>query len=52
MAEKRNIVTFQIDDKLAERLDDYRFENRINTRSDAIRKLLDESLKKHEKKNK
>jgi metal-responsive CopG/Arc/MetJ family transcriptional regulator len=52
MVEKRNIVTFQIDDELAERLDDYRFENRINTRSDAIRKLLDEALKKHEKKDK
>jgi hypothetical protein len=26
MTEKRNIVTFQIDDKLAERLDNYRFE--------------------------
>jgi len=52
MAEKRNIVTFQIDDELAERLDDYRFENRINTRSDAIRKLLDKALKKQEKKAK
>ena len=52
MTEKRNIVTFQIDDKLAERLDNYRFENRINTRSDAIRRLLDKSLKKYEKKDK
>ena len=50
MGEKRNIVTFQIDNGLAERLDDYRFENRINTRSDAIRRLLDEALKKYEKK--
>ena len=52
MVEKRNIVTFQIDDELAERLDDYRFQNRKNTRSDAIRELLDEALKKFENKSK
>ena len=41
-----------VDEKLLERIDDFRFENRINTRSEAIRRLIDESLKKYEKKAK
>ncbi len=49
MADKRNILNFQADDELIKRLEDYRFDNRINTMSEAIRMLLDESLKKHEK---
>ena len=49
MADKRNILNFQADDELIKRLEDYRFDNRINTMSEAIRKLLDESLKKYEK---
>jgi metal-responsive CopG/Arc/MetJ family transcriptional regulator len=47
--EKPKII-FVADDKLLERLDDFRFDNRINTRSEAIRRLLDEALKKYEKK--
>jgi len=49
--EKPKII-FVADNKLLERLDDFRFENRINTRSEAIRRLLDEALKKYEKKDK
>ncbi|MFC1515626.1 hypothetical protein ACFL7E_02580 [Thermodesulfobacteriota bacterium] len=41
-----------VEDELLERIDDFRFGNRINTRSEAIRRLLDEALKKHEKKSK
>ena len=41
-----------IDDELMQRLDDFRFENRINTRSEAIRRLLDDSLKRYEEKKK
>lgn len=52
MPDKRNILNFQANDKLLKRLEDFRFENRINTMSEAIRKLLDEALKKHEKKTK
>jgi metal-responsive CopG/Arc/MetJ family transcriptional regulator len=37
---------------LIKRLDDFRFENRINSRSEAVRRLLDEALKKYEKKPK
>jgi metal-responsive CopG/Arc/MetJ family transcriptional regulator len=49
MPEKRNILNFQADEELAKRLDDFRFDNRINTRSEAIRRLLEEALKKYEK---
>ena len=34
------------------RIDDYRYENRIPDRNKAIRRLLDEVLKKYEKKGK
>lgn len=50
MPDKRNIITLQVDDELMKRLDDFRFDNRINTRSETIRRLLDEALKKYEKK--
>jgi len=52
MPDKRNIITLQVDDELMKRLDDFRFDNRINTRSETIRRLLDEALKKYEKKSK
>jgi metal-responsive CopG/Arc/MetJ family transcriptional regulator len=45
-------IIFVTDEKLMKRLDDFRFDNRINTRSEAIRRLLDEALKKYEKKAK
>ena len=47
--EKPKII-FVADNELIERLDDFRFENRINSRSEAIRRLIDEALKKYEKK--
>jgi len=46
--EKPKII-FVADEKLLERLDDYRFENRIKTQSEAIRRLLDKALKQYEK---
>ncbi len=36
-------------DELIKRIDDYRFSHRIGSRAEAIRRLLDEALKKHEK---
>lgn len=45
--EKPKII-FVADKKLLERLDDYRFENRIKTQSEAIRRLLDTALKQYE----
>ena len=49
--EKPKII-FVADNDLIERLDDFRFENRINSRSEAIRRLIDEALQKYEKKAK
>jgi metal-responsive CopG/Arc/MetJ family transcriptional regulator len=39
-----------MDEEFLERIDDFRFDSRINTRSEAIRRLIDESLKKYESK--
>jgi metal-responsive CopG/Arc/MetJ family transcriptional regulator len=50
MPTKKPKIIFVADDELLERLDDFRFDNRINTRSEAIRRLLNEALKKYEKK--
>jgi metal-responsive CopG/Arc/MetJ family transcriptional regulator len=47
--EKPKII-FVAENDLLERLDDFRFGQRINTRSEAIRRLLDEALKKYEEK--
>ena len=52
MPGKRNILNFQVDDELMQRLDDFRFDNRVKTMSEAIRQLLEEALKKYEKKHK
>jgi len=45
-------IIFVANETLIKRLDDYRFENRVNSRSEAIRLLLEEALKKYEKKTK
>jgi len=45
-------VLLIVDEDLLRRIDDFRFGNRINTRSEAIRRLIVEALKKHEKKSK
>ena len=34
-----------LEDDLLTRIDDYRFSNRINSRSEAIRRLIEEGLK-------
>lgn len=47
---ERHIEFNIIDKDLLKRLEDFRFENRIASRSEAIRRLLDEALKKHESK--
>jgi metal-responsive CopG/Arc/MetJ family transcriptional regulator len=43
-------ILFVADEKLVQRLNDYRFSQRIETKSEAIRRLLDEALRKYEKK--
>jgi metal-responsive CopG/Arc/MetJ family transcriptional regulator len=49
--EKPKII-FVADDDLLTKLDDYRYENRIPSRSEAIRRLLEEALKKYKKHSK
>ena len=52
MATNKPRVLLTIDEELLRRLDDFRYGNRIPTRSEAIRRLLEEALKKYEKKAK
>ncbi len=43
-------LLFVIEQELIDRIDNYRFENRINSRAAAIRRLIEESLQKYESK--
>ncbi len=52
MPSKKPKILLVIEDELIERIDDFRYENRIPSRSEAIRRLIEESLKKYEKKTK
>ena len=52
MPSKKPKILLIVDEVLLKRIDDFRFENRINTRSEAIRRLIKESLIKYEKKSK
>ena len=52
MPSKKPKILLIVDDYLIERIDDYRYDNRIPTRSEAMRRLIEESLKKYEKKAK
>ena len=45
-------ILLTIDKDLLEKVEDFRFENRINTRSEAFRRLIREALQKYEKKGK
>jgi metal-responsive CopG/Arc/MetJ family transcriptional regulator len=50
MASKNPKILITLNNKLIEKVDDYRYESRIPSRSEAIRRLLNEALKKYEKK--
>lgn len=50
MPSEKPKILFVADEDIIRRIDDYRFENRINSKSEAIRRLLDEALRKNEKK--
>jgi len=52
MPTKKPILNFAADQKLLKRINDFRFENRIETRSEAIRLLVEQGLKNWETKNK
>lgn len=45
-------ITFVVEQKLIDRIDDYRFENRVKNRSEAIRQLIEEGLKQLQNKPK
>jgi metal-responsive CopG/Arc/MetJ family transcriptional regulator len=52
MPTQKPILTFAADEELLERISDFRFENRIETRSEAIRMLVEKGLKEYKKKPK
>jgi metal-responsive CopG/Arc/MetJ family transcriptional regulator len=49
MPSEKPKILFVADEDLIRRLDDYRFENRINSKSEAIRRLLEAGLTAAEK---
>jgi metal-responsive CopG/Arc/MetJ family transcriptional regulator len=51
MQAKKTILNFAADNKLLKRINDFRFENRIDSRSEAIRLLMEEGLKNLETTN-
>ena len=52
MPSKKPKLLFVVEKELIKKIDDFRFENRINSRSEAIRRLIGEGLKKYAKKAK
>ena len=52
MTAKKPRILITFDEELLNRVEDFRFENRISARSEAIRRLIEEALKKYEKKPK
>jgi len=52
MPTDKPILTFAADVELVERIKEFRFENRIETKSEAIRILIEKGLKEHKKKSK
>jgi metal-responsive CopG/Arc/MetJ family transcriptional regulator len=50
MPTKKDILAFPADADLLKRIDDYRYENRIPSRSEAMRRLIEEGLRSKEKK--
>jgi hypothetical protein len=52
MATQKPQILLTLDDKLLKRIDDYRYENRIPARSEAVRQLIEVGLKKQKKKPK
>jgi len=52
MPSKKPKMLFVIEQDLIDRIDDFRFDNRVNSRSSAIRQLIEEGLAKYEKPDK
>ena len=47
MPTEKQRILITLDEDLLKRIDDFRFENRINSRSEAVRRLIEEGLIKH-----
>ena len=52
MPTKQPVITMIFPEDLLNKVEDYRYENRIPTRTEAIRQLLEKGLKQHEKETK
>ena len=50
MPTKKPQILLTLDEELLERIEDFRYGNRIPTRSEAIRRLINDALKRCEKK--
>ena len=50
MPTEKPILTFAVDKELLERINDFRFDNRIETKSEAIRMLVEKGLREYTKK--
>ena len=50
MPTEKPILTFAADRELVDRINDYRFDNRIETKSEAIRRLVTKALEDYERK--
>jgi hypothetical protein len=49
MPTKKDILAFPADADLLKRIDDYRYENRIPSRSEAMRRLIEKGLRFQDK---
>ena len=52
MPTEKPILTFAAEKELVDRINDYRFDNRIETKSEAIRRLVIKGLEDYEKNRK
>ena len=52
MATNKPQILLTVNKELLEKIEDFRYSERIPTRSEAIRRLLEEAVKKYEKKQK
>ena len=49
MVTEKSRLIFVADEDLEKRIDDFRFNNRVRNRSEAIRQLIEKGLKQYEK---
>lgn len=52
MPSKKRLILFVADEDLLRRIEDFRYDNRVPSRSIAVRRLIEEGLKKYEKPSK